>query len=196
MLILPNSCFIHVPKTGGSWVRKVIITSGIAFEEYSVNGNCHIGYKDCPYPDKFRFGFVRHPVSICRSYWQFKMGAGWDSNNQMDIDCQSDNFHEFIRNVLAKYPGLYGRSLTELLGKGETEIEYIGKYENLVEDLIEALTRAGETFDEGAIRDFPPVNVSDKKRFPAELSAGLEAKVIEAEMEVIRRFGYGLQATR
>lgn len=196
MLILPNSCFIHVPKTGGSWVRKAIIASGIACEEYSVNGNCHIGYKDCPCPDKFRFGFVRHPVSICRSYWQFKMGAGWDSSNQMDIDCQSDNFHEFIRKVLDKRPGSYGRSLTDLLGKGKTEIEYIGKYENLVEDLIEALTRAGEAFDERAIRGFPPINVSDKIRFPAELSAELEVEVVTAEIEVIQRFGYGLQATQ
>ena len=38
---------------------------------------------------------------------------------------------------------------------------FVGTQENLVEDLIEALTLAGEKFDPGAIRATPPYNVSD-----------------------------------
>jgi len=55
MLILPNSCFLHVAKTGGSWVKRAIIASGIEYEEYSIDGNPHIGLSECPVKDKFIF---------------------------------------------------------------------------------------------------------------------------------------------
>ena len=188
MLILPNSCFLHVPKTGGSWVRKAIIASGIRCQEYQVNGDFHIGLAQCPCPDKFKFAFVRHPLDLYRSYWQYKMSYGWDPKNQMDMACRSDNFHQFVCHVLDKYPGVYGKSLIEIIGENGNEIEFIGKYENLVEDLITALNRAGEVFDEHAIRTFPPFNVSDKVKFPADYTELLKNRVIEAEMMVMNRF--------
>lgn len=161
MLILPNSCFLHVAKTGGSWVKKAIKASGIEYEEYSIDGNPHIGLSECPVPDKFKFAFVRHPIDLYRSYWQFKMTNEWDVKNQLDMDCKSDKFNEFI-----------------------------GKYENLVEDLIIALKQAHEVFNEEAIRKLPPYNVSDKTRFPAKYTKELEDEVRKIEINVIERFGY------
>jgi len=190
MLILPNSCFLHVAKTGGSWVKKAIIASGIEYEEYSIDGNPHIGLSECPVKDKFKFAFVRHPVDLYRSYWQFKMTNEWDVNNQLDMDCKSDDFNDFIRNVLNKYPRCYGDSLIDFVGDRENEIEFIGKYENLAEDLITALKYAQEVFNEASIRNLPPYNVSDKTRFPAKYTKELEAEVRQIEINVIERFGY------
>lgn len=190
MLILPKSCFFHVPKTGGTWVKKAIAAAGIPCQEFSISGDTHIGLKDCPYPEKFKFAFVRHPLGLYRSYWQFKMTYGWDEKNQLDMTCQSDSFHQFLRNVLDKFPGIYGRSLVEFVGDEQNEIEFAGKYENLVNDLVFALNSAGETFDEQAIRSLPPYNVSDKTKFPAEYTAALEAEVMTTEAEMIRRFQY------
>ena len=67
MLILPRSCLLHVPKTGGSWVKKAILASGIQCEAVSPGGNHHSGLNECPTPDKFKFAFVRHPLGLYRS---------------------------------------------------------------------------------------------------------------------------------
>lgn len=190
MLILPKSCFLHVPKTGGSWVRKAIKAAGIACEDFSLGNNHHPGLADCPTPDKFKFAFVRHPLSLYRSYWQYKMTYGWDAENLIDNTCRSNDFHTFVATVLEKLPGIYSRSLHEFVGPPQQPIDFIGKYENLVEDLITALHRAGEQFNPAAIRNLPPYNVSNKQAFPASFTPALEAAVLVAEAEAIQRFGY------
>ncbi len=190
MLILPKSCFLHVPKTGGSWVKKAIAAAGIPCKSYEMSGNPHIGLKNCPCPEKFKFAFVRHPVNLYRSYWQYKMTFGWDSDNLLDQTCQSDNFRQFIRHVLDQFSGVYSDNLIEFIGETNDEIEFVGKYENLVDDLIAALNSAGETFDEQIIRTLPPFNVSDKVQFPAVYTPQLEAEIKLAEQKIMSRFDY------
>lgn len=190
MLILPHSCFLHVPKTGGSWVTKAIIKAGVSYEDYRVEGDPHLVLKDCPVPQKFKFAFVRHPLDMYRSYWQFKMSNGWDKNNAFDMTCQAEHFHIFLQQVLSHYAGAYGILVSEFCGEGENEIEFIGRYENLVEDLIKALTLAGENFDEQVIRDFPAYNVSDKVKYPAEYTPELKDAIQNAEIKTIERFQY------
>jgi len=190
MLVLQKSCFFHVPKTGGTWVTKAIKASGIRCLDCRVDGNPHLGLQFYSCPDRFRFAFVRHPVALYRSYWQFKMTYGWDPLNGLDMECQSDRFAVFIRNVLDRYPGAYSQGLIDYVGEPDAEIEFVGKYENLVEDLITALQSAGEEFDENVIRALAPVNVSDKTRFPAEYTQQLEKEVRKSESMVIERFGY------
>ncbi|SET54921.1 Sulfotransferase family protein [Nitrosomonas marina] len=190
MLILPKSCFLHVPKTGGSWVKKAIRATGITCRNYTVSNNPHIGLEDCPCLEKFKFAFVRHPVNLYRSYWQFKMTYGWDLENQLDQACRSDNFQLFVRQVLDKFPGIYSSSLIEFVGSADNEIEFIGKYEHLIEDLITALETAGEDFNEQLIRTLPPHNVSNKARYPAAYTTQLEAEVKKAEHIAMDRFNY------
>jgi len=66
--------------------------------------------------------------------------------NSLDMECKSDNFNIFIRNVLDKYHGCYGDELIEFAGEGENEIEFIGKYESLIEDLITCIKVCGRKF--------------------------------------------------
>jgi hypothetical protein len=190
MLILPHSCFLHVPKTGGSWVKQAIIAAGISAREHSRDGYTHLGISDCPQPELFRFAFVRNPLGLYRSYWQFKMTVGWDAQNTLDQQCRSDDFATFVSAVLSGFPGVYARSLRDYVGPREAPIEFIGHFENLVEDLVQALTLAGESFDATAVRQLPPSNVSDKKKAPAVYTPALEAAVRAAEAEVFERFGY------
>lgn len=190
MLILPKSCFLHIPKTGGSWVKKALMASNIGCELYTIFNDGHIGLKDCPCPEKFKFAFVRHPVELYRSYWQYKMTYGWDQDNPLDIECRSDSFHKFVRNVLDKFPSIYSNTLDEFVGEPGNQIEFIGKYENLIDDLVFALRSAGEIFNEEFIRNFPPYNVSNKKAFPASYTDELESEVRKAELIEIQRFDY------
>lgn len=190
MLILPRSCFLHVPKTGGSWVKRAILAAGVPAREHAVDGYTHLGLADCPPGCGFRFAFVRNPLGLYRSYWQFKMTVGWDAANELDQRCQADSFEPFVLNVLEYFPGIYGRTLQDFVGSVQSPIEFIGRYENLVEDLVQALTLAGEHFDAAAIRALPPYNVSDKRKAPAVYTPALETAVRAAEAEVFTRFGY------
>ncbi|HTQ98623.1 MAG TPA: hypothetical protein VMH83_01475 [Candidatus Acidoferrum sp.] len=190
MLILPRSCFLHVPKTGGTWVKRAIEAAGIECHPFTDGANQHPTLAQCPCPEKFKFAFVRHPLNLYRSYWQFKMTYGWDPLNALDQACRRDDFAAFVDAVLTTMPGIYSRSLRDFVGPPGQEIDFIGKYESLTDDLIRALQLAGEGFDAAAIRALPPANASDKQRFPAEFTPELTARVLAAEAEAVSRFGY------
>lgn len=190
MLILKNSCFIHIPKTGGSWVKQALLEANIKFDEFSICSNPHIGIKDCPCPKKVKFAFVRHPVAFYKSYWQYKMTVGWHEINMFDMYFKTDIFDDFIIKVTNEYPGYYGNMIDDLVGKEDNQIEFIGKQENITEDLITILRRTREVFDEDIIRATPPYNVSNKINFPAIYTEELKNKVIESENYVIKRFNY------
>jgi hypothetical protein len=190
MLKLPKSCFLHIPKTGGTWVKAALEAARVPIRAINIGDNSHPGINYCPQDCHFRFSFVRHPLALYRSYWQYKMTIGWDDANLLDSLCSSTNFYHFVDKVVAHFPGIYSKNLQNYIGTPEHPIEFIGRYENLVEDLITALTLAGEEFSAPAIRNLPPINVSDKAMFSAEFSPGLLSRVSEAESELITRCGY------
>jgi hypothetical protein len=187
MLIFQNAVFLHVPKTGGTWVKAAAVNAGLTFDEYLVDGDVHGDLSYCPFPSRFLFAFVREPLSLYRSYWRFKARAGWDPLNPFDVDVAASSFESFVENVLRVKPAWCTRMFEDYVGPPPQEINFIGRFESLVEDLVRALRRAGEAFDERAIRETPPVNVSAG---PACYSPGLATRVRLSEHECISRFGY------
>jgi len=83
-----------------------------------------------------------------------------------------------------------GQLFQDYVGPPGGEIEFIGRYERLADDLIAAPKTAGERVDEDAIRGCPPQNVSDRRRFPGEYTRDLERAVRESEHQALERFGY------
>ncbi len=72
------------------------------------------------------------------------------------------------------------------VGPPEDEIDFIGRNETLVDDVVEALRRGQEPLDERALRTFPKVNTNDYKERPvlytpetAKLIAMYERRAIE-----------------
>ena len=98
MLLMPRSCFLHVPKTGGSWVRKAIKSTVTGWRELIPDGNMHLPLAEIPERGLFRFAFVRHPVEVYRSLWQYKMTVGWDPDNVLDRNCGHDDFSRFVQS--------------------------------------------------------------------------------------------------
>jgi len=76
MLIFPTAVFLHVPKTGGKWVKAAVANAGLEFTEWNAHGDIHNDLSYCPHRDRFVFAFVREPLSLYQSYWRFKAGAG------------------------------------------------------------------------------------------------------------------------
>lgn len=97
--VLPNSIFLPVPRTGGTWLYRVIerhidekkweaevihnkntlTTPYCLYKNPNHTGHCWITYKhrgkirrDDRFPDKPAFCFVRHPLTWYRSYWIYR----------------------------------------------------------------------------------------------------------------------------
>src|SRR5438876_9097192 len=105
MLIFKDAVFLHVPKTGGTWVKAAVTNARLDFEDYIVDGDPHGDLSNCPFRDRFIFAFVREPLSRYRSYWRFKMGqfqmnTDWDTRNPFDEACAALTFEGFVENVL------------------------------------------------------------------------------------------------
>jgi len=188
-LILPKSQFLHIPKTGGKWVQQALQAGGVEFEEWSVT---HCDVRSAPYPERFTFSFVRNPLTWWQSVWRYGMvrktrnQSIWPPFRETLL---GESFGEFIEDVLAEHNGLCSRVFANFTG------QFVGKQESLAEDLVRALTAAGETFNEGRIMAEPPYHLTDKS-FDTCYTPELMAAVIMAERDAIGRFGYGEDCER
>jgi hypothetical protein len=144
--ILPNSRFLHIPKTGGSWVCTVLEKSGIG--ELAFTKLPHPIRRTSPGQGLFTFAFVRHPLTWFQSYWKYKFKTGhWNPYRSLDAECRANTFHQFLDNVIEKCPGFYSEYLLHFVGPPNNPIDFIGKQENLVEDLLTALDLAKEQYN-------------------------------------------------
>ena len=110
----------------------------------------------------FAFCFVRHPVTWYRSFWCYRL-----KKHTLYLDFQLDqcwdgDYETFILNALDKYPDGF---VSQLYGYYDLDkMDYVGRQENLVNDLVKALRLAGDEFDEDILRN--------RKSRMANLSAG------------------------
>ena len=191
MLIFENAVFLHVPKTGGTWVKTAVTNAGIPFEEYIVDDDIHGDLSYCPHRDRFIFAFVREPLSLYQAYWRFKIMAGWDHRNPFDLDCAAPTFDRFVENVLQLEPAWCSRMFEDYVGRTPAdEINFVGRYESLGDDLVRALGMIGSSFDERTIRMTPPVNISNVNHELTRWTPELAARVRSSEQRAILRFGY------
>ena len=172
-LILPNSIFVHIPKTGGDWVRRAIEASmGIEkdsseTEIYGIDKwgkKTHARISDIKrelkedLEKKFVFSFVRKPLDILKSMYISDIYPwivdfdGYKQNNYEKI-----TFKQFVHKLGPSFvTSIYLEYLEAPIGVFPY-VDYIGRRENLKDDLIEALEMAGEDFDRKKIEDMPPV---------------------------------------
>ncbi len=129
-LLLPNSAMIHVPKTGGSWCRESINKAGLRrrelgqFHDFAKKHHRHLA-------NLFVFGFVRNPVTWMQSRWCYTKRANKKTAHW------SDDFNEWVGNILDAQPGLILHGMLERLGyskagdPSEYVVDFVGKNELL-----------------------------------------------------------------
>jgi hypothetical protein len=192
-LITPRTRFLHVPKTGGTWAWRALQAANVPLELLDRPSNGVLGWhcgldQTEDYADRFTFAFVRHPLAWWRSFWGNRMRHGWEPDHAIDSRARSDDFNDFIEQVVENLPGHFGERLSSYIGPPEAPITFVGRYENVVEDLVRALRLAGEVFDEQALRHHAPENVGDYERFPAHYRPQLAVALAAVEHETIERF--------
>lgn len=195
-LILPNSVYFHIPKTGGTWVSSALMASGLASMTV---GAKHFIPSQTPEAIKGRrtFAFVRHPIWWYRSMWSFMMSDSLVNRfRQATVQREQDGpsffsinmvaeFPKFLENVIRNTPG-YLSSFYELY-LDNPKIEFIGRTETLVDDLVFILKQIGERFDENSLRKTTMRNCSQlKPDYPADLMA----EIARLEAPAMKRFGY------
>jgi len=186
--------FVHVPKTGGSWITQAVRAAGVPLwapdpsgdQSYSAHG--HADLRDMAPGDRLSVAFVRHPLDWWRSYWGHRMRAGWDPANALDAVAASEDFNDFILNVIDHGAGAFDQIVRRFVGLPSPSVDFVGRFEHLVEDACEALRLAGEPFSASAIRDHPRENANDYGRFPALYRPEVAARLAESERQTIERF--------
>ncbi|MGH2852048.1 MAG: hypothetical protein ACRDLP_15715, partial [Solirubrobacteraceae bacterium] len=190
LVVTPRMLFLHMPKTGGRWVMGAMLAAGVpAVRPEGVPGHGNAD-EAREFADRFTFAFVRHPLDFWRSYWAFRMRDGWDPESNIDTAIASPDFDTFIAGVIERFPGEAGAVYETFVGTPEREIDFIGRFERLADDLVSALRLAGEEFDEAALRAHPAENVSDYGQLPAFFDRESAARLAECERRAIDRFYY------
>lgn len=203
-----NSVFIHVPKTGGTWVTKLLWETGLADGEVGRAHATPAELADCPvWRDGVRplfFAFVRHPLTWYQSYWSYRQKNGWHKPSplepqapirtvELDANCASDDFEQFVRNVVDRYPRGWVSHLYRHYTAG---CAFVGRFERLREDLLHVLLLGREPLEPqavAAIRTSQPENTASADAQYAPLcrySEDLRALVCQTEREAMDAWGY------
>lgn len=184
-----KSVIYHIPKCGGIWVKEAVRRSGIPYhrcrsnelrEEWDLLREHSIpdGTIDEDREGLFGFCFVRRPVGWYRSFWCFRMKglrAGGSLAPKFPADKSwSDDPEEFAHNLMDAFPnGFVGKLYRRYVGG----VDYVGRQESLREDLLEALTLAGETFNPEVVRTLKRFNrVASRPEWRQECVLGQEVQ--------------------
>ena len=110
----------------------------------------------------------------------------WHPNSVLN-GLGDEDFNTFVRNVINKRPGYVSELFFSYTKSG---IDFIGKTENLVEDLIHVLARQGLEFDESRIQNLGRLNVSKTKSSAVKWDPVLKRTVTLLELPSLIQFGY------
>lgn len=141
--------FIHVAKTGGTFVREVLNYYGVpnwesgAFEiedHYSISQvlEAHPELKSLK-----SFGFVRHPVSWYRSRWAYAKMTYFkekchfipEARQHWMYPVWSDDLNRFVENTLFEYPHIATTYFQNMLGpfdrSGLARVDKVYRFEDM-----------------------------------------------------------------
>ena len=189
MVLLPRATFLHIPKTGGQWVRKALVRACPETRDMEKDfGFRHAiakNIKDLENP----FCFVRHPLTWYQSYWSMRSeNNAWDMEMEIDRVCRSDNFEHFIEHILETY-GDTG-NIYPLFQGWAIHCSMIGKMEDLPYSLILILDIVEQEYNFGAVMALQRVNTSTSYKDKAIYGPGQVDRLLRMEREAIEKFGY------
>jgi len=142
------------------------------------------------------FCFVRHPLRWYESYWRYQMDQGnlpWGYENTACYwhpasalnGTMSQDFNEFVSNVISKAPGFF----TSLyFAYAKPWVEYVGKTESLVDDLLFVLNAEKISCDQTAIQNCRKANAARTRK--PEWNKMLMEQLILLELPSFLHFGY------
>lgn len=210
-VVLKKSMFIHIPKTGGTWIIAATKRAGL-FKYKTKHKHPSLVEFRCINPKfdlkqiKF-FTFVRNPVTWWQSRWSDPFMRRQYLNNeqpekmpwignirwlnyesQIQTQEQFEDFNTYIKWMLDRRPGFGGDYFRFMTNVSKLEV---GKYEQITQDLVEILYRCGEEFKKSDILETPKANESDPELKIRRLYKEENLRrLIEAEKRMMEQYGY------
>jgi hypothetical protein len=148
---------------------------------------------------------VRHPLDWYESFYLYKAQPklNWERDGEVDNihrwhpnailnglgqteSGETLEFNAFMTAVMDKFPGYVSALYSHYTFR---PVDFIGKQENLREDLITVLERTGCAFDADAIRGRERINRSEASVKPA-WDPAVRARALRLEAAAMERFGY------
>ena len=191
LIINKKAVFIHLPKTGGSFLRNVITK----FNEDSVDDRSKGWHRTLDSHDlskyDYTFSIVRNPITWYESVWKHICAVnhtriGWgNEEHQLSFLHQYHDpvFSRFIDNVIANCPGYYSESLKGFIGDNYDSVNYIAKTETLYHDACRIMDALDIKYDTQAVLASPtfhrPATCEWSSNSQKEELLKLESKIID-----------------
>ena len=207
-IITPKIILYHIPKCGGIYAKEAL-RRGLYHPETDYGGRPKISgvkndfglYREHATPDgtheqekrgRLSICFVRHPITWYSSFWSFRIKTkSYSAIFPLD-DLVDDDYETFVGNVLREFPNGFVTQLFQCyVGADLSKVNFIGKQENLTDDLVEALVLSGQEFSEKRLRQTKWHNMSGSSKAYKELTVlneDTKNKVLKAEEWVINTF--------
>lgn len=192
-LILTKSCFLHIPKTGGSSVRLSLQSAGA-----NVSKECETGHANMPFNRRAHmplheakewhagpfFTFVRHPVSWYASYYAHRVSAPWTLPQQtlerFAWRNWNHSFSDWVHGITAA-PNFAGGYFQRYIGP---EV-MVGRVEFLEHDLFRFLDQLEEPYKDITVMQ---TNVSKIK---VDITEEDRRMILSAERWLLEHFYQG-----
>ena len=243
VLLKNGAVFLHIPKTGGSWVTKVLQNHGLIYKYFEhihapagpvlrslqplslladqirvqISPYIPISWKQKTLKTlhietrggtrhkktnvikrrkkPFLFCFVRHPLRWYESFWKYQIKMGWPKYGDpkdpfhwhpcsLLNEIEDHDFNRFMEKVIYKQPGFVTRMYGWYID-GYTD--FVGKQENLRDDLIKALKMTGISLDREQVIQS---RVNESPKYDIKWSRDIMLEVTRLEYPAIKRFGY------
>lgn len=200
MLLTCHFTFLHVPRTGGNFVRLVLEQHAPPAWELRRHTD-HATVDEIP-PDHAvapRFAFVRNPIDGYVSWYHFQQRT----RDPFFLEISAGgtlSFAATMRRMLVSRPALqygdgpYTQLLRSLLGPGLVGVR-IGRFERIRADLLRLLSECVEVPAalQAAIRDESPTNRSDHREWQRYYDDELREIVAAKDRDALQFFGYSWQ---
>lgn len=210
-----KALFLHVPRTGGTWITSALDESGVSVSRWNSAIPRGLPRKHgllWHLRDKRRssvkqsFAFVRHPKDYYQSVWTYLKSKGVDKRGRMLRRFQWHPFHPAIRQWRDDFPSWVlrmtqfeprwmARLIDMYIGpEGAEFCDYVGRTEWLVTDFVKIMVQLGyeeDLFDVEQLRGIGRQNQNYYQKDDVYWPVLSYVKLVEdSEHEVIRRF-YG-----
>lgn len=217
MFLCKHFVFIHLVKTGGTFVREVLVKN--APEDWGVQvnpGHSSVNAIPVEYADLPIIGFVRNPWDHYVSWYEYCTRAARAAKSPEQLprnhpfaevsNFGKNDFRTTLLNIMelpnnslggvggvtSHYADMFGFSLDRLCFVDGAERK-IGKFENLREELVTILREIGVPKVpalEQSILNEPPINTMNRPSYQEYYDYELRELVARKDKFIIDRYNY------